>query len=123
MPSENFSATPSTIPVGVRWCEEDECAPIIPALVTKLLSRQEVRGNPRAIQAIAEEGRALVDAGTWLEDTVIEKDQLIARARATGERIHYGDLMSICSVKFFECQEEAHRYKGRIWFRGDSMGP
>ena len=66
-------------------------------------------------------GIALVDAGTWQWRTAIEKDDLIARARAKGEKIHLGDLMSICSIKFWECPREKHKYKGRICLRGDNV--
>ena len=44
----------------------------MPALVTQLLDRNKTRGNPKATAAIKAEGRALADAGTWLECSVIE---------------------------------------------------
>ena len=56
---------------------------------------------------------------TWLEDSVIERAQLISKAKASGEQIHLGELMSIASTKFFEMAPENHKYKGRIFFRGD----
>ena len=71
----------------------------IAAMVTKLLDRAETRSNPQAIEAVQCEAQALIDADTWSEDTVIEKDQLIAEAKSSGETIHMGDLMTICSVK------------------------
>ncbi len=69
------------------------------AVVTKLLDRSETRSNPKAIEAVKKEARALLEADTWLEDTVIEKSDLVAKAKAAGETIHLGDLMTICSVK------------------------
>ena len=67
------------------------------------------------------EGRELLKAGTWLLDTVIEKDDFVANAKRKGEKIHLGDLMSICSVKFWERDPEFHKVKGRITFRGDTV--
>ena len=61
--------------------------------------------------------RALVDAETWLENTVIEKSDLIERSKRDGDIIHMGDLMSICSVKHAEGPEHAQVYKGRVFSR------
>jgi len=100
-------------------CEE---APLdVFAAVTKLLDRSEYFSNPQAMDAIKAEGKALVDHGTWLEDTVIEKDDLLQRAKQNKEHIHLGDLMSICSIKFYELAADKHKYKGRIFFRGDNV--
>ena len=54
----------------------------VPAAVTKLLDRAEARRNPKAIAALKTEGRMLADAGTWLESTVTEKQDLISLALA-----------------------------------------
>ena len=90
------------------------------ALVTKLLDRREYYRDPRAKQAIRDEGKSLVDQGTWLLHTVPEKQELLSRARATGKRLHYGDLNPICSIKFHELPPNHWIYKGRITFRGDN---
>ena len=57
-----------TIPVGVL-ADMDECvrAPLVHAAVTKLLNRAEVSQEPRALEAVDKEARALIEAGTWLE--------------------------------------------------------
>ena len=93
--------------------------PQVPLAVTKLLDRKEMVSDPKAMQAVRDEGRALVDAGNWREDTVREKDELVADAQSKGEKIHVGELMSICSIKFWERDPEFHKAKGRICFRGD----
>ena len=92
-----------------------------PCMVTKLLSRQEMVSDPSAISAVRSEADGLLKLKTWDVSTVIEKDQLLAEARQKGTEIHVGDLMSICSIKFFECPREQWKYKGRICFRGDSV--
>jgi len=118
-PVTGFGATPMQTPVGVVFdVEECAVAPPVLAAVTKLLSRAESRA-PEAIQAIQAEGKALVDAGTWLENTVIERETLIHNAKIKGEKIHLGELLSICSIKHFEKHKSLHKHKGRICFRGD----
>ena len=72
-----------------------------------------------ALQAVHKEAEALRAAHTWDESTVIEKDQLVARARASGETIHLGELMSICSIKHHELDKQFHKHKGRVVYRGD----
>ena len=57
--------------------------------------------DPKAIEAVRQEGLALVAEDTWLENTVVERDELREQAKANGETIHLGELMSICSIKFF----------------------
>ena len=47
-------------------------------------------------------------------------DHFADEAEAAKQLIHIGDLMSICSIKFWECPREQWKYKGRICFRGDA---
>ena len=131
----DFGVSPATCPVGVLLDMEallgdedpsegvDEFPPSIPlgirAAVTKLLSREEMKSQ-KAQTAIRDEGRALVEEGTWLESTVTEKLDLVDMARKNKESIVLGDLMTICSIKFFEKPEEWWKWKGRIVFRGDN---
>jgi len=108
-------------PVGMIWDSVDDYDPGVFAAVTKLLDRGETRANPDAVRAVQKEGEALVKAGTWLEDTVVEKTELIERAKRDKDTIHLGELMPICSIKFWEMPPEQHKYKGRICFRGDNV--
>jgi hypothetical protein len=52
---------------------------------------------------------------------MVDKDELIARSRKSGKKIHVGNLMTICSIKFHEMAQEYWKYKGRIVFRGDDV--
>jgi len=90
------------------------------AAVTKLLDRKDVRNDPKAMEAIRNEGKALQLSETWDEKTVVEREDLLAQSRAEGSTIHVGELMTLCSIKYWEMEESARRYKGRIVFRGDS---
>ena len=113
----DFAASPASIPV---YAESLACD-TAPAAVTKQIDYKDVKRDPKAIAAIQKEGRALVDADTWLEETVIERDDLVKNAQKSGETIHLGDLLTICSIKFWERVVAEHMYKGRICFRGDNV--
>ena len=93
--------------------------PTIPFFVTRALSRNEMK-EPKALKAILDEGRALIDVGTWDESTVIEKEKLLQKSKNSQQKIHYGDVLTLCSIKFAEMKEEHWKYKGRICFRGDN---
>ena len=92
-----------------------------PMMVTKLLDRKEMFQHPDAIKAVREEAEGLLKLNTWDESTVIEKDELNEKARKDGRKIHVGNLMSICSIKFYECPKDQWKFKGRICFRGDNV--
>jgi hypothetical protein len=88
--------------------------------IHKLLTRKEMLNSPDALKAIKEEAVAMRDMKVWDDSTVIEKDKLLSQARAKGNTIHLAELMSICSIKFWEVPSK-RRYKGRIVFRGDQV--
>ena len=135
--SRDFGATPMTEPIGLLWeaLDSEEIKALqrpspapsmggllsipLPAMVTRLLSRPEMASDPKAVKAVREEADALTGELTWLLETVTEKDDLVADAQSSGVKIHLGQLMSICSVKFWERPKDFHKYKGRICFRGD----
>ena len=49
------------------------------AYVTKLLDRKEYYRDPRAKQAITDEGKSLVDQGTWLLESVRHREERAAQ--------------------------------------------
>ena len=91
----------------------------VKAYVHKILTRKEWKSEPKALEAVQAEGAALVEAGTWLLDSVIEKSDLISKARKAGTKIHMADLLSTCTIKHWEIPE-LRKYKGRICYRGDA---
>ena len=88
-------------------------------MVTKLLSRAEMLSNPLALEAVKVEADGLIKAGTWSLDSVSEKEEVRAEAKRTGVSVHFGRLMTIASIKFFELAQHLHKMKGRIVYRGD----
>ena len=83
-------------------CLAQSPAEVIPAGVTKFLDRDVMYKDPKALAAIRKEGAALVAEKTWLEDTVIERENLVANAKRLGKKITLAQLMTICSIKFHE---------------------
>ena len=65
-----------------------------------------MRKDPKAMQAVRDEAAALIKEGTRLENTVCEKDDLIAWAKKMNKKIHLGELLTICSIKFSERSAE-----------------
>ena len=88
-------------------------------MVTKLLSRAEMLSNPKALEAIRAEADGLVKAGTWDLGSVREKEDVRKEAKASGVSVHFGQLMTIASIKFYELADHLHKMKGRIVYRGD----
>ena len=74
----------------------------INAMVTKLLSRSEMLASPEALSAVRKEAEGLEHAGTWDLKSVREHADVRSEAKKTGISVHFGQLMTIASIKFFE---------------------
>ena len=48
-----------------------------------------------------------------------EKEEVRAEAKCTGVSVHFGQLMTIASIKFYELAQHLHKMKGRIVYRSD----
>ena len=91
----------------------------VPLGVTKNLTKREIAANPKAQAAIRAEADALVEAGTWLLNTVQSKNDLCAEARAKGQQIHIGRLLTLGGIKNFEMPVDFWKHKGRICYMGN----
>ena len=99
--------------------ESNEPSLEVQAMVTKLLSRAEMLSNPQALEAVKAEADGPIKAGTWSLDSVREKEDVRAEAKRTGVSVHFGQLMTIASIKFYELAQHLQKMKGRIVYRGD----
>ena len=72
-----------------------------------------------ALEAVRQEATGLQDMGVWDGSTVREKAEVAAQARRSGIQVHFGQLMTIASIKFFELARHVQKVEGRIVFRGD----
>ncbi|CAE7750010.1 unnamed protein product [Symbiodinium sp. CCMP2592] len=91
----------------------------VSAMVTKLLSRAEMLSSPEALNAVKQEADGLRAVPVWDETNPQEYASVQARARRTGTKVHFGKLMSIASIKFWELAKHLQKVKGRIVYRGD----
>ena len=109
------------IPLDVLMRESGLNEVKIPGLVHRLLDRKEWAGQPGAYEAIKKEKDGLVEVGTWLEEEIISKSDVLAWASRTSNVVHFGNLMIILSVKGSELSPDQWRLKARIVFRGDDI--
>ena len=116
--SVDFIDVPSFHPEGIMF-DAAGLAPNVAAMVTRLLSRKEMLNNPKAVQAVRKEAEGLQSVETWDLKTVTEKQQVVLEAKQGNTKIHLGELMTLCSVKFDEMPEDQKILKGRIVYRGD----
>ena len=91
------------------------------ALVTKNLTKAQWKQDAKAIEAIEAEATGLRANGTWLDESVIPLAQLKKQARASGEDIKIAEVLTLAGIKHSELEEQFHRYKGRIVYRGDQI--
>ena len=84
-----------------------------------MLSRAEMLSNPKALEAVKAEADGFIKAGTWSLDSVREKEDVRAEAKRIDVSVHFGQLMTIASLKFFELAQHLQKIKGRIVHRGD----
>ena len=68
---------------------------LAPAYVHRLLDRSEWKDRPEVldVDAINSEKQGLLANGTWDESKIRPKAEVLAEARAKGQKIHVGALM------------------------------
>ena len=90
------------------------------ATIHKLLTRDEMRNDPRAIKAIQDEGKGVCEKNVWSDASVMEKSERILLAKQEGKTIYLVEVMPLASIKHWEFPER-RKYKGRLVFRGDQI--
>jgi hypothetical protein len=103
----------------------DHQVPLVRALIHKLLTPADVRGNKPAEAAITKEKDKLVDRGTWSEDPkdVREWSSVAHEARLKGKVAHTAIVFPIYSIKNSELPVSDSRriHKGRIVLGGNNI--
>ena len=96
---------------------------VTPAYVHRLLDRSEWKDRPEVldVDAINSDKQGLLANGTWDESKIRPKAEVLAEARAKGQKIHVGALMGIVSIKGYEKSPSEWIIKARIVFRGDAV--
>jgi hypothetical protein len=97
--------------------------PVFNALVVRSVGRKEMLNTPDAMKAMDVEWNKLVRQIVWEMDSVMEYDEVVARAKKLGIKIHFGDVFGICGLKGSELPKEdpGRKWKGRFVFRGSCV--
>ena len=103
----------------IEGLPRDPSSPEVMAMVTKLLSRAEMLASPEALAAVRAEADGLRSVPTWDEDHPREFEDVRSESRKSGVKVHFGKLMTIASIKFYELAKHLQKMKGRIVYRGD----
>ena len=93
------------------------------AMVARLLTTKEVNANPKALQAILEEGDKLLKQGVWDLSTVRERADVVRDAKRRGTKVHFARIFPICSEKGSELKPDdpGRKFKGRCVVQGNNM--
>ena len=75
--------------------------------------------DPDAMKAVKTEAGGLIQSGTWDLSTVRSKQSIVQECKANNTTAHFGQLMTIASIKHFELPPQQQKKKGRIVYRGD----
>ena len=63
------------------------------------MNKNEIAASPECRRAIKSEADALVQAGTWDEQTVCEREKLVSWAQANHKQIILGDFLLLGPIK------------------------
>ena len=99
---------------------EGKCFQHAQALVHRVLSKKEIEGNPKAIEAIQKEAHEVRQMQVWDDNSVCELNSLKQWARQTDTQVHIAEVMAIGSIKHDELGPTLSQHKGRLVFRGDA---
>ena len=103
-----------SVPIDVLMHESGCKEFVTPAFVHRLLERAEWKGRPEVYLAIKSKKDGLVLEGTWIEDEIRSKADVIREF--PNETLHFGALMVIVSIKGYEKNPAEWKIKARIVF-------
>ena len=85
------------------------------------MTMKDVSSNPKAQQAILEEGEKLLEQGVWDVNSVREKRDVIRDAMRVKKKVHFARIFPTCSEKGSELPEGGpdRKFKGRCVVQGN----
>ena len=105
MPCQTNTGTKIKTPHLTTHRPRSEHHPAYNAMVARFLTIKEVNSNPKAQQAILEEGEKLLKQGVWDVNSVREKRGVIRDAMRFKKKVHFARIFPICSEKGSELPE------------------
>ena len=123
MPCQTNTETKTNIQHHTTHRPRSEHHPAYNAMVARLLTMKEVSSNPKAQQAILEEGGKLFKQGVWDVNGVRENRDVIRDAMRNMKKVHFVRIFPICSEKGSELPEgdPDRKFKGRCVVQGNDV--
>ena len=93
------------------------------AMVTRPVTRKEMLGNPKAMEAFMKEWKGLWDQEVFDFTTTREYDDVVAEAKKKGEKVHMARVHGLIYEKNYQLKEDdpARKFKGRGVLLGDQV--
>ena len=94
--------------------------PRLYGMIARQLTKQEIAASPKAKAAIRAEYDKLRnqdELGTWLEDTVREKSDVMKEAQRAGKKVHFGRIFHLCHLKHEELPPTSKNTKDELYSR------
>ena len=123
MPCQTNTETKSKAPHLTTHRPRSEHHPAYHAMVARLLAMKEVKSNPKAQQAIFEEGEKLLKQSVWDVNSVREKRDVIRDAMRLKKKVRFARIFLICSERGSELPEgdPDRKFKGRCVVQGNDV--
>ena len=123
MPCQTTTETSTKTQHHITHRPRSEHHPPYNAMVARLLTSREVNDNPKAPQAVLEEGEKLLKQGVWDVTSVREKRDVIRDAMRLNKKVHFARIFPICSEKGNELPEgdPDRKFKGRCVVQGNGV--
>ena len=123
MPCQTTTETSTKTQFHMTHRPGSEHHPAYNAMVARLLASREVNINPKALQAIFEEGEKLLKQGVCDVTSVRVKRDVIRDAMGLNKQVHFARIFPICSEKGSELPESGpdRKFKGRCVVQGNGV--
>ena len=118
MPCQTNTATKTNTQHPITHRPRSEHHPAYNAMVARLLT-MEVSSNPKAQQAILEEGEKLLKQGVWDVNSVREKRDVIRDAMRLKKKVRFARIFPICSELLVG--DPDRKFKGRCVVQGNDV--
>ena len=123
MPCQTTTETSTQAQHHITHRPRSEHHPAYNALVARLRTSKEFNNNPKALEAILEEGQKLLKQGVWDVTSVREKRDVTRDEMRLNEKVRFARIFPICSEKGSKLPEgdPDRKFKGRCVVQGNDV--